>query len=260
VSTSLVKIFKILEAVIESDTPRGISELAREMNVDKSAVQRAFSGLQKAGYIAKETGTSRYRPTLRVWELGAKVIASHEAFRLVHPVLRYAAKESGLTAYFAWVQLPDMLYVDKVDGDKGRPNSSQPGRRVPIYRTAAGRAVMPFLEEDALAAVRARASAGAGAQKRESSAEFAAALQDMPRIKNRMYAITQSGSFAQVNSIAAPVWALDDAPVGSIVLSSDASTLPESDFEKIGHIALATAEQATRALGGRYPTSRFDTA
>lgn len=242
--------------MINSETPRGISELSREMQMDKNAIQRAFQGLTQAGYLEKEPGTFRYQPTLRIWELGARVISKHQACRLVHPILRYGAKMSGLAAYFAWAQAPDIVYLDKAEGDKGRPNSSQPGRRVAMYRTAAGRAIMAFLQEAELTAVmlhmETQSSDGAGTQK------AAVLLAELPGIRTRLFATTQSGSFAQVNSIAAPVWAAGETPVGSIVLTSDALTLPESNFHQVGNVAVSMAEQATRALGGTYPGSQYD--
>lgn len=254
-STSLLKSLRVLEAVINSEKPRGISELSREMQMDKNAIQRAFQGLTQAGFLEKEPGTFRYRPTLRIWELGARVISRHEACRLVHPILRYGAKMSGLTAYFAWAQAPDIVYLDKAEGDKGRPNSSQPGRRIAMYRTAAGRAIMAFLQEIELTGVMRHMEAqspDAGTQK------AAALLAELPGIRTRLFATTQSGSFAQVNSIAAPVWAAGLTPVGSIVLTSDALTLPESDFHRVANVAVSMAEQATTALGGSYPGSQYD--
>jgi DNA-binding IclR family transcriptional regulator len=253
-NTSLSRSLLILEAVIESEQPRGISELARELDMDKSAVQRTFQALTSAGYLEKVVGSAKYRATLRVWELGAKVISQHEAARLVHPILRYAAQTSGLTAYLAWASPPSIVYLDKVEGEKGRTNSSQPGRRVPMHRTAAGRAILAFLNDADTELVLHQPGATADSQEAPT-----AIRDDLALIRERLYAITRSGSFAQVNSIAAPVWsAHQQAPVGSIVLTSDAATLPEEDFDRIGGLAVSIAEQATRALGGSYPSTHAD--
>jgi len=249
--TSLGRSLRILEAVVQSSAPRGISELARELGLDKSAVQRAFLGLTQAGYLEKVPGGTRYRPTLRIWELGTHVIAQHEACRLVHPMLRYGAKLTGLTAYFAWEVAPEVIYLDKVEGEQGRMNSSLPGRRVAMYKTAAGQAVLAFLAADRREAwIRTWI---------EETAGTAAALQaevlraNLEETRRRLYAQSCSGTFAQVNGVAAPIWAQGAEPIGSLVLVGEAQILPETDFPKVGNIAVSLAEQATRALGGSYP-------
>jgi DNA-binding IclR family transcriptional regulator len=248
-STTLKKSLRILESLAISDAPRGISELAREINLNKSAVQRIFRTLAEEGYIEKASDTSRYRTTLRLWELGSRVIAQNEVRRLIHPILRYAAKVSGLTAYLAWADYPDIIYLDKIEGEKGRANSSDPGMRMPMYLTASGRAILAFLDsgqiDDVLAKIGKDSDLGSTEGLR---GELAA-------VRNRLFAATERGSTVKVSSVAAPVWATGPAPVGSIVLTSDATTLPRSDFDRVGAIATNVAEQATRVLGGNYPIS-----
>lgn len=250
-STTLIKSLRILESVAQSEEPRGITELSRELELNKSAVQRLLQTLVEAGYLEKAQG-GRYRSTLRIWELGSHIITHHEARRLVHPILRYGAQLTGLTAYFAWCDFPDALYLDKVEGAHGRPNSSEPGRRVWLPLAASGRAILAFLDDEVIARVGAIPTAQR--QGDAPSKELPADLREqLDAVRHRMYAVSQSGSVSRVNSIAAPVWGSGPAPVGSIALTSDSTSLPESDFDRLGHIAVSLGEQATRVLGGIYP-------
>jgi DNA-binding IclR family transcriptional regulator len=253
-STTLRKSLRILESLALSDAPRGISELSREINLNKSAVQRIFQTLAEEGYIEKSSDTSRYRPTLRIWELGSRVIAQNEMRRLVHPILRYAAKLSDLTAYFAWADYPDILYLDKIEGEKGRANSSDPGQRNPMYLAASGRAVLAFLDEARIE----RVLAGIESATPGDGLSGADLRRELATIRQRLFACSERGAAARISSIAAPVWDSGAMPVGSIVLTSDAITLPHSDFDRVGAIAVSVAEQATRVFGGHYPAAARD--
>jgi len=250
-STTLRKSLRILESLALSDSPRGISELSREIKLNKSAVQRIFQTLAEEGYIEKAADTSRYRPTLRIWELGARIVAQNEMRRLVHPILRYAAKISELTAYFAWADYPDIIYLDKIEGEKGRANSSDPGQRIPMYLAASGRAVLAFLDEASIEKVLTSIPSGDGPSVDDLRREFAV-------IRQRMFACSERGSTARLSSVAAPVWGPGTVPVGSVVLTSDSITLPHTDFDRVGAIAMSAAEQATRVLGGNYPIAAGD--
>jgi len=250
VSTTIRKCFTVLERLAASDQPRGISELAVELGMNKSAVQRVFQALAASGYVEK--AGARYRPTLRLWELGAAVIGRHETHQALHPILRNGAKVSGLTVYFALADFPWMLYLDKIEGERGRRNSSEPGQRVPMLRTASGKAVLAFHGEQAWRALVAPAAdlPAMGVFEPVSETDLAAELE---AIRRRLYAISESGTVLQVNSIAAPVWGAASQPLGSIALTSDAAALPREDFARVGAIAIGMAEQATRALGGVFP-------
>lgn len=250
-SSTLRKCLLVLERLAASDCSRGISEFSREIKLEKSAVQRIFQTLAAEGYIEKEPGTSHYKPTLRLWELGSLVINQNEMRRLLHPIVRYAAKTSGVTVYFARADFPDVLYLDKVEGEKGRPNSSDPGRRIPMHLAASGRAILAFLDPHYVDEIAQNLG--------ESESKYIANLkEDLALTRQRLYASTERGSSARINSIAAPVWGSDAAPTGSIVFTSDSATMPRSDFERVGTIAVAIAEQATRVLGGNYPIAISD--
>lgn len=251
-STTLRKGLRILECLAKSEVPRGISELSRDVKMNKSAVQRMFQTLADEGYIEKAAATSRYKATLRLWELGASVIAQNETRRLIRPILRYAAKVSSLTAYFAWADYPDIVYLDKVEGEKGRPNSSDPGQRSPIYAAASGRAILAFLEESKIRQV---LKAIASKPDLRNSGEYDNLADEFAAIRQRHYATSERGSGARISSVAAPVWGAAPQPIGSIVLTSDSTTLPRSDFERVGALAISAAEQASRSLGGSFPPS-----
>lgn len=254
-SSTLAKGLRVLEALAASDSARGISEFARELKLDKSAVQRIFQTLTAEGYIEKDLSSSQYKPTLRLWELGSVVISRNETRRLVHPILRYAAKTSGLNVYFAWADFPDVIYLDKVEGEKGRPNSSDPGHRIPLHIAASGRAILAFLEPQQVTKLEKSID-----KSSEYDADYLKRLRtDLKLIQQRLYASTERGSSSRINSVAAPVWGpASNVPMGSIVLTSDSATLPHSDFERTGALAVSTGEQATRMLGGVYPIAIND--
>ncbi len=246
-SSTIQRGLRVMEALARSEGPRGISELAQELDLDKSAVQRVFQTLLDAGYL--ERAGTRYRPSLRLWEIGSTILAKHEVRRRIHPILRSAAHASRLTAFFALADYPEMLYVDKVEGELGRPASSEPGERVPMRLTASGKAVLAHYDAKALRA------AGAGKDKPLPAGEMRTLEREFVAIRARGYAVSEGGTAPHINSIATAVWGVDPLPLGSIALTSDAASLPAEDFERVGRIAIAMAEQATAAMGGRFPSA-----
>ena len=250
-STTLLKSLTIVEYLARTDRPQGISETARALDLDKSAVQRVFQTLHGAGYLERVEGSSKYRLSLRLWELGAQIIGRHDIRRLVHPILRFGARLSGFTAFFTLADFPSVLYLDKVEGVHGRTYSAEPGHRVPIHWTASGKAVLAFLGDldlDRLSDGPHAATEG----RRPRPTDRAALAAELAEIRSQMYAVSESGSIQGVNSVAAPVWHAEAVPVGSVVLTAAASKMPAERFEEFGQTVISMADEATRSLGGTF--------
>ncbi|MFX7874664.1 hypothetical protein ABTK18_19895, partial [Acinetobacter baumannii] len=78
-------------------------------------------------------------------------------------------KISGLTIFLAWADYPDVIYLDKIEGEKGRANSSDTGQRLAMHQAASGRAILAFLNakaiDDVVAQLPKTASAGEGVSR-----------------------------------------------------------------------------------------------
>jgi len=245
VSTTLLKCLKVIETLAQSEEPRGISELAREVDLNKSAIQRIFKTLEQSGYVEKAGSSARYQLTLKIWQIGARVIERHDIRRQIHPILRYGAKASGLTLYFVIAEFPDAVYLDKVEGEKGRPQSSEPGRRVPMHLTASGKAILAFLPEPARDEIYRGVDVAA---KRRAKLD-----RELQQIRADHFSTSISGSIAGVNSVAAPVWGTRGEPIGSLCITGDAGVMPDGELAAFGQQAVALADQATRVIGGSIP-------
>ncbi len=248
-SSTLRKSLRVIECLSRSEHPRGISDMARELEMDKSAVQRIFQTLQSEGYLEKAPNTSRYRLTLKLWELGSPIIARHELRRHVHPILRYGAKVSGFTAFFTWADFPEIVYLDKVEGIHGRTYTAEPGQRNPVWLTAGGKAVLAQRPGDAL-----KELADVIRDRPDLTPIDAARLKalkgELADIRQRKFAISEGGTMPGINSVAAAVWHDQPEPVGSVVLTADNAAMPADNFDSFGATVISMAEEATRALGG----------
>ena len=248
-SSTVLKGLKVIEYLAHARAARGISEIARDIGMDKSAVQRILNALSSAGYVEQAPDSSKYLLTLSIWELGSHVVERHEARRLVHPILRFGAQSTGYTVFLSYLSFPFVVYLDKVEGAHGRTYSAEPGSRVPITRTAAGKAVLAFLPDEDIATLAQERMDWTGYVRSEVKKPHEVQA-EIEQIRRQRYATSEGGLKAGVNSVAAPIWWRDERPYGSIVLTADEKNLPSSDFAFVGTRVADMADEATRALGG----------
>ncbi|GAB5468357.1 MAG: IclR family transcriptional regulator [Rhodospirillales bacterium] len=248
-STTIRKGLQVLQYLAYAERPQGMSEIARAIDLNKSAVQRILNTLHATDYVEKAPGTSKYQLTLSIWELGSHVVERHEARRLLHPILRFGAQNSGYTAFLVYRSFPFVVYLDKVEGAQGRPYSAEPGSRIPINATAAGKAVLAYLPDETLADL-ARDQTDWTGFLPFVPCDPDALREELAEVREMRYATSEGGLKQGVNSVAAAIWWREEEPYGSVVLTADAQNLPQERFAEIGALVAGMADDATAALGG----------
>lgn len=248
-STTILKGMQVMEFLAHAKGPRGISEIALAIDMNKSAVQRILNTFLEAGYVERAEGTRKYQLTLSIWELGSYVVSQHVARRQVHPVLRFASQSTGCTAFLAYLSFPFMVYLDKVEGAHGRANSSEPGRRIPIGATASGLAALAYLPKRHLTALNDPTSDWTGHVAFDGIAPETL-TEKLTAVRDNGYATSLSAMTRGVNAVAAPIWWKTAIPYGSLILTADEKNMPEAELASFGNKVRNMAEEATLALGG----------
>ena len=210
------------------------------------------------GYVRQEEGSRKYRATLMAWETGSQVLWEDVFYRSVHPILREAAQSTGYTAYFIRNNTPFVTYFDKVEGPHGLTYSSVLGTSIPIGKTAAGLAIVSFLQPEQCKVLDKPATRG----KIEFSGINISKLKSaISAIREQRYATSESGFRKGVNSVAAPVWGADGLVCGAIAITADEHELKADDFPGLGQQVVRWATQASAQLGGiPYPQSFYSAA
>jgi len=239
--TTILKGLSLLERLAESDQPRGVTELSRQMNLTKSNVQRVLSTLVELGYAQKDPATGRYGPTLRMWEFGYKTLSRDRVRLAAAAQLRLLHERCNETIFLCVGEGLDVMYVDKIEGNDPNRVFCMIGMRLPALRVAAGRAILAF-QDDALVE---RAIAAMSPDQSQTTVDQAAdeMRQVLGTIRADGYAVSLGEFRPGVNSIAAPVWDTSGNPVASVVVNGPSERL---NPERLGQLAVDLTSVAAR--------------
>lgn len=113
---TFVKGLSLLEALAVCDAPRGITELAQQLDLTKSNVHRLMQTLVGCGYVEQEE-SGRYRPTLKAWEVGYQVWMRSSIKRAASPFAHDLARRTGQLVHLTAVDKNDLLFLEQI----GRP-------------------------------------------------------------------------------------------------------------------------------------------
>lgn len=142
--------FGVLELLV--DHPGGIplSDVARTLDMPKSATHRVLSLLVRRGYVEQPGDLDRYRLNLKLSSLGVRYIARTNVLEICQPVLDRLAAETGEFVRMALWDGSTLTWVAKAQGARwGLRYDPDMGNPVVLHATASGRAWLGTLDEDA---------------------------------------------------------------------------------------------------------------
>lgn len=98
-STSLLKALRALFALEDAPEGKGVSDIARELGLPKSAVHRLLVTFQAHGFVQQEPRRRHYRlgPTLA--RLGLRAAEQFVPREVARPYLEALAQEMGETIF-----------------------------------------------------------------------------------------------------------------------------------------------------------------
>jgi IclR family transcriptional regulator, KDG regulon repressor len=146
-STSLMKGIRLLETVVD-DGEAGISELARRTGINKSNAHRILGTLEDLGYVEKDPESLKYRATLKVFQMGSRVIHRTGLRELALPFLKKLGAEFGETVNLGVLERGEVVYIEKVESSEVLRMDLSVGRTVPAYCTALGKVLLAGLSAD----------------------------------------------------------------------------------------------------------------
>ncbi|WP_247004520.1 IclR family transcriptional regulator [Halosolutus gelatinilyticus] len=219
--------FDIVDVLRERDGA-GVTELARALDLSKSAVHKHLQTLLMLGYVAKD-GTE-YRLGIRFLSLGAYTMQQQlVAFGDVRTGIDTLAQNARMTAFLA---VPDgddgvVLYASSASGT---PRFRQ-GDRFFLPTTAAGRTILAHLPDDR----RDAALSGFDDDRRaDLESEFR-------HVRDRRI-VFDRGAGNEWRSVAAPVLDEDERPIGAVAASGPDDIVDKRLSEDVAGLVLSTAK------------------
>ncbi|MDI3543254.1 MAG: hypothetical protein PWP57_858 [Candidatus Atribacteria bacterium] len=146
--SSLEHAIKILETVIfKGQNGLSIKEISQVVELHPSTVYRYLSTFLNHGYISK-TSDGRYRPGIKLVELGSYVLNGFDLREIAHPYLVKLVNAVNQTVHLAVRDGYEAIYIDKVEGPRTLQMRSRVGMRIPLYCTALGKVLLAYSSKE----------------------------------------------------------------------------------------------------------------
>lgn len=245
----LGRAFTLLTAFRPGDTELTLAELCRRTGIPKTTAHRLLAEL--AGWDVVERTGSGLRLGLRLFELGQLAPGQRGLRESAAPLLADLFEATHETVHLAVLDLgdvPEVVYVQKLDATSGPPVPSRIGGRMPAHCTGVGKAMLAFSGPDTL-----RRVVEAGLHRRTPRTVVAAGLleRELAAIRERGVAEEYEESAVGICCVAAPVLAADGAVVAAVSITGWVTRMDPARYAPAVRTAALGLSRALRSSPAR---------
>jgi len=239
---STIKVFELLE-VLADNGKLSIAKLSQLTGFSKSTTQRIVNTLTQMKYIQQDKLTLEYFPSIKLYELGNKVINNITIKNIAKPHMLKLYNELNETVNLGILYNDCVIYLDKLVSKSPLKAELNLGVEVPIYCSALGKALAAFSDEFfSFEGNYVKYTENTISSDRELHEELA-------RIREQGYSIDNEEYVKGLICIAVPILNRNEKAIASISVS-----IPSSRFDsnKINQYVAILKEYAAKIQSDMY--------
>lgn len=244
-TNAVVSAFKVLEAVAQIQ-PVGLSDLAREVDLPKSTVQRCLGTLAEVGWLRPSpTRPTRWSLTYRAFSVGSRA-RDHQSIReTALPYLNELQLSTTETVHLTAPDGHDLVLIERLDTSHPLRAFLPLGTRIPLHASATGLAFLAASTDEFVAGYLSHELA---ARTEHTVTDPGALRAVIDQTRERGYSINDQGLSTGITALGAAITNSQSEPIGSVSVSGPSSRMSAEKFDELGAAVRDTARRVHAAL------------
>lgn len=220
------KTFEILEALKGREAGR-ITDLAAELDLNKSVVYNHLQTLREGGYVVKDGET--YRLGLKFLDFGSNARGTLDVYDIGKPKVNQLAEEIGVVSSLMTEERGEGVYLYRTRGAQAAEHQAYAGYRTPLHVTAPGKAILAYTDEERVEEI--IDDHGLPAATPETITDREELFDELAGIRDQGYALAEGENVAGLRAVAAPIQSERDGVLGAISVSAQVNQISDDHFE-----------------------------
>lgn len=244
---SIGKAMEVLSAWRDGARDKSLADLAAATGLDKSSAQRIAHTLSKLGWLEKDAATKRLRLAPRVLDLAYDYLRQDPLVAAATPVLVQLRRETGERVSLSLFDDTTLIYAVRLEARSDSLRTSLVGRRVPVFCTAGGRAILSCLPEAEARRILQRSDRTAATPHTQTDPAKIMTL--VRKAKQQGYALASGELRFREITIGVAIRGADGAPVAALHIAGSTEDWTPEEFERrFAARAMEAAQSLTRDL------------
>lgn len=214
-----------------------VNEVSRQMQLSRSTVHRMLTTLSHHGFVVQDSFSRGYGPGPALVDIGLAVVNEMDIRQIARSTLETLRSATNETVHLAVLRDLDVLYLDGLESERLVRAGQRIGQSLPAYATAAGKALLAQMDDDAVKTL--YPSATLGRVTDQSLRTRAALLRALAQVREQGYAVNHGESEDDVSGLAVAVPDRRGRPRAALVVTGPRSRV---DAAWIDGVATAATE------------------
>jgi IclR family transcriptional regulator, acetate operon repressor len=250
---AVLRAMSVLKAVADNGPESRLSDLARDVGLNKTTVFRLLSALESAEMIERTPSGTSYRLGPELLRLSSQALDKTGLQAAARPTLRMLAADTRETITLEVLVGDEVLILDETTG--GHVIGAMPslGTRWPAHATSTGKVLLAGLSN---AELDARLSGRLPSFTPRTVSDGPTLRREIERIRANGYAVASEELELGFVAVGAPVRSVDGEVVAAISVGGPKSRFTPAILSSIAQKLPPAADTVSESLGWRAPGRR----
>jgi IclR family transcriptional regulator, KDG regulon repressor len=227
----------------------GVTEIANQMDINKSSVYRILTTMSHYGYIEQDAESGRYRLGYTFLDIGSKLLDSLDIRTEAKPYLLELGKFTDEVIHLVVYDQGEVVYIEKFEGTETLRMHSKVGKRAPMHCTGVGKAILAYLPSAITEDILNRKGLPVHTQYTITDREKF--LSELEAVKQRGYALDLQENEVGITCIAVPIFDHAGNAVAALSVSAPTIRMTDERIEELKQHVLKTGSNISYRLGYR---------
>ncbi|EOC99913.1 IclR family transcriptional regulator [Caldisalinibacter kiritimatiensis] len=244
---SVDRALTILEVLSDYEAGLGITEISEKIQLHKSTIHRLLSTLIYKGYVEQDEKTSKYKLTLKLFELSNKNIEKIDVLSVAKPFLKELVEKANEAVHLVVLDGTDIVYIDKVESKNTIRMHSKIGKRSPVYCTAVGKSILAHLTDNEI--VKIWNDSIIKKFTDYTITDLETLKKELELIKESGYAVDNEENELGVRCVGAPIFDYRGDVCSAISVSGPTMRITKDKVEELGKLVIEYSQKISEKLG-----------
>jgi DNA-binding IclR family transcriptional regulator len=222
-----------------------LTELSRETGLVKSTVFRILATLEAHQFLTRDEATGAYRPTMRIWEIGAAALVVNGLHEAAGRFLPRLSERTGETAYATVLDGREAVHVDVYVARNPVRLHAEVGDRFPAHTVAGGKVLLAALPDEA---IETYIRGGLPAYTERTLTDPEAFRTELGQVRRQGYALNRGERQHYVVGAAAPVHNHTGTAIAAVSAAGPSIRVTD-DLHAVGRVVREVADEMSFSLG-----------
>ncbi|MFV0244533.1 MAG: IclR family transcriptional regulator [Qingshengfaniella sp.] len=148
---SVEKALRLLEILSQAEGPLRLRDIAAMADLTRSNAFRMLQTLRDLDYVRQAGDGSHYELTLRIFEIGARKVATSSLVSAAHPVLQRLSEKVSENVMLSVREGLSSVAVDRIESRAFVRTFAHLGARAPLHVVSGGKVLLAFASDEVIA-------------------------------------------------------------------------------------------------------------